>query len=577
MSDLDSHLDAVASADPADTGPLLAYADWLAANGDPARGEFIVLQCPPSPDGSAVPRIRELFDAHGERWFAPAYELLRTAASVRPDADREQTAAAMQGAMHMLTLGSGVVAPMAAPPPDLSEPVSVDVPIVADVTAWGVSMRPDWTAVMERHPGGLNPVEMANLSRMSIVQVERGVIAHVHLSTRAARRVAAFNALLAREPVTHLTVALPPFAPFWQRLDSPLLRRVRHLKLTLVPTSAADEFDPLAHAVFHSPHLSALTKLELDAGWQMEVVGLSPKPKWTHARTAGVLERLTASPLWSRLTSLQLTSGGGVGWWADLPALADAPADTALEELTVLGMDALGDSPAPPPEVYAALARLPFASRLKKLHLHGLPLGAGAIERLFTGTDWNRLEVLTLGTCGLGDAGAKALAAVGPAALPALRNLDLSSNEIGDSGAEALAASPLFRQLRTLGLSTNGIRDAGARALATALDTSELRTLNLMTIGYIETITRPFGPQKWTDRILRWVTLPLWLPMLLLGRLFGGKHVRRMPLTAGVSAGERARLKSRYGNRILFGDEWRGGQPPTAAPPSASAVSRSSE
>lgn len=562
MSDLDSHLDAVASADPGDTAPLLAYADWLARNGDPARGEFIVLQCQPSPDGSVVPRVRELFAAHGERWFAPAYELLRTAASVRPDADREQSAAAVHGAMQMLSLGSGVVAPMAAPPPDLSEPVSVDVPIVVDVTAWGVTLRPDWTEVLRRHPGGLAPQELANLSRMTMVQVERGVTTHLHLGGQAVRRVAAFNRLLAAEPVTHLTVALPPFAPVWQRLDGQPLRRLRHLKLTLIPMSAADEFDPLAHAVFTSPHLSALTNLELDAGWRLEAAGHSPTPEWTHARTAGVLERLTSSPLWPRLTALRLSSGGGAGWWADLPALADAPADTPLEELTVMGMDALGDQPAPPPQAFGALARLPFASRLKKLHLHGLTLGAGEVERLFSGTDWSRLERLTLSTGGLGDAGAKALAAIGPTTLPALRDLDLSDDGIGDAGAEALAASPLFRQLRTLGLSQNRIGDAGARGLAAALDASELRTLNLMTIGYIDALTRPFGPQRWTDRLVRWVTLPLLLPMLLLGRLLGGKRMRRMPLTAGVSAAERARLKGRYGDRILFGDEFRTKQVP---------------
>lgn len=407
-----------------------------------------------------------------------------------------------------------------------------------------------------------------------MVQVERGVVTRVHLSGAAARRVTAFNSLLAAEPVTDLTLALPPFAPFWQRLAGPPLRRLRHLKLTLVPTSAADEFDPLAHAVFHCPHLSALTGLELDAGWRMEAVGLFTQPKWTHARTAGVLERLTASPLWSRLNSLRLTSGGGAGWWPDLPALADGPADTPLEELTVMGMDVLGNPPATPPEAFAALARVPFGPRLKKLHLHGLPLGAGAIERMFTMGDWSQLEWLTLAACNLGDAGAKALAAVGPTALPALRRLELSDNGIGDVGAQALAASPLVRPLRTLGLSQNRIGDAGALALAGVLDGSELRTVNLMTIGLLDVTTRPLPGEWWADRLLRWVTLPLRLPMLLLGRLFGSKHVKRMPLTAGVSAGERARLKGKYGDRILFGDEWRGGPPTSGVPPSTSASAR---
>jgi hypothetical protein len=62
--------------------------------------------------------------------------------------------------------------------------------------------------------------------------------------------------------------------------------------------------------------------------------------------------------------------------------------------------------------------------------------------------------------------------------------------------------------------------------------------------------------ERWRDRILRWVTLPVFLPLVLVGRLFGSKQVRRMPLTANTSSAVRARLKKLYGDRILFGDEW---------------------
>jgi hypothetical protein len=194
---------------------------------------------------------------------------------------------------------------------------------------------------------------------------------------------------------------------------------------------------------------------------------------------------------------------------------------------------------------------------LKAVHLNGVPLGADGVSRLLTGNEWGRVEQLTLAGARLGDVGVKALAAVGPAALPALRTLSLSDNGIGDAGAKALAASPLFRQLRTLDLGQNRVGDAGAEALAAGLDGGELRTLNLTVIGLLDVSTRSFGPKKrWRDRVLRWVAFPFLLPFLLLGWLFGGRQVRRVPLTARTSSAVRARLKEKYGNRILFGDEW---------------------
>jgi uncharacterized protein (TIGR02996 family) len=62
---------------PDDDTPRLVYADWLAENGDPARGEFIQLQCEFSrglragdPFPSDEARMQELLDAHGDRWEA---------------------------------------------------------------------------------------------------------------------------------------------------------------------------------------------------------------------------------------------------------------------------------------------------------------------------------------------------------------------------------------------------------------------------------------------------------------------------------------------------------------------------
>jgi uncharacterized protein (TIGR02996 family) len=71
-------LRAVAAA-PDDDTPRLVYADWLEEHGDPARGEFIRLQCryadrlaagPVPADEPDVVRARELWEAHGDRWRA---------------------------------------------------------------------------------------------------------------------------------------------------------------------------------------------------------------------------------------------------------------------------------------------------------------------------------------------------------------------------------------------------------------------------------------------------------------------------------------------------------------------------
>lgn len=559
MSDLDSLLDAVAEATDADTTPLLAYADWLARHGDRERAEFIRLQCEPAaPDGTPHPRVKELFDAHGRGWFAPAYDLLRATATTSPNAHKVALDAVHGTMLRVAAAASGVIVPHTQfSTPDVFEAESVPLAVAADVSGCGITLRENWTDFLERHPGSFGPQEISKLSRLSMVQVVKGVVTQVHLSESAAKRAAACADLLTREPVTHLTVALPPIPPHWHRLDGPHLRRVRHFKLTLTPMTADDDFAPLAAAVFASPHLSAVTELDLDAGRQMHPAsGLSTQPKWTHANTAGVLERLVASPLWRRLTALRLTSGGA-GWLHDLSVLADAPPDTRLESLAVQCWDAYGERPDTLPDVTETLGRLPVGPKLKAVHLHGMPLRADGVGRLLTGTDWSRVGQLTLAGVGLGDAGAKALVAVGPTALPAVRTLCLSDNGIGNAGALALAASPLARQLHSLDLSQNRIGDAGAEALAAGLDGGELRTLNLTVFGLLDATARAFDPkERWVHRIFRWVTFPLILPFLLLVRLTGGRHVRRMPLTASTSSAVRGRLKENYGNRILFGDEW---------------------
>jgi len=105
----------------------------------------------------------------------------------------------------------------------------------------------------------------------------------------------------------------------------------------------------------------------------------------------------------------------------------------------------------------------------------------GSVEQL------TRLSELSLHGCGIGNAGARALAAS-----PYLRNLtvlDLSYNDIGDSGAQALASSPnlsrltalyLYRPTMTIDPTRQDIiQDIGACALASSPHLSRLTELGL--------------------------------------------------------------------------------------------------
>lgn len=72
MSDQEAFLAAVA-ADPDDDLPRLVFADWCEENGDPARAEFIRLQCAlarqPVPDTDLRLRSYDLLDANEHRWL----------------------------------------------------------------------------------------------------------------------------------------------------------------------------------------------------------------------------------------------------------------------------------------------------------------------------------------------------------------------------------------------------------------------------------------------------------------------------------------------------------------------------
>jgi uncharacterized protein (TIGR02996 family) len=122
----------------------------------------------------------------------------------------------------------------------------------------------------------------------------------------------------------------------------------------------------------------------------------------------------------------------------------------------------------------AALADAPTLPRLTALDLYGCGLTSAAVGTLAASGHLGRLTDLVLGdNFQIGDAGAEALA--GPhTRLTRLERLHLSFAGIGDAGARALAASPALTNLRALDLGYNAIGADGARALA---DSPHLRSL----------------------------------------------------------------------------------------------------
>jgi uncharacterized protein (TIGR02996 family) len=111
------------------------------------------------------------------------------------------------------------------------------------------------------------------------------------------------------------------------------------------------------------------------------------------------------------------------------------------------------------------LARVPEIAMLRELDLRRVRLKT-TVATLVRATCFRNLEVLGLEQCGLGVKATAVFAKADPERLPKLFALELANNGLGDAGAKLLAAAPILRQIRWLDLSNNNIGDAGARAIA---------------------------------------------------------------------------------------------------------------
>lgn len=114
-------------------------------------------------------------------------------------------------------------------------------------------------------------------------------------------------------------------------------------------------------------------------------------------------------------------------------------------------------------------------SNLRRLCLFDWRTGPGLASTLATWEAACDLVELDLGSCDLGDEGARVLAAI---PFSSLERLELHANEIGPAGVAALLSAPFARGLRSLGLENNPLGARGAACLATA-NLPTLRELDL--------------------------------------------------------------------------------------------------
>jgi TPR repeat protein len=128
-------------------------------------------------------------------------------------------------------------------------------------------------------------------------------------------------------------------------------------------------------------------------------------------------------------------------------------------------------------ELSRVLARAPAG--FEELDLSNCGIGDAGARAIAGVLAQSSLTYLNIGENSIGDIGARAIAAVLDNVQCSLKNLRLSINCIGDAGAEAIAGVLAQSSLTTLTLSNNPIGDAGAGAIAAVLSQSNLTDLTI--------------------------------------------------------------------------------------------------
>jgi hypothetical protein len=319
-----------------------------------------------------------------------------------------------------------------------------------------------------------------------------GLVSWINLSP--ANFLAHGEELLRREPCA--TVALKGDGPLGEVLVSPLLGRIRSLRLQDAPAGPGT-----AEALARSPYLGNLKDIDLCPGLSDEELAAfvaSPHLRLERFRSNGpvgpaTLKALATGNLWPRLKRAELQWDSALD--ADGIARLAAMPSPALEDLWLSRLNL-------PDEAAFALAGADWPA-LKSLWLGQNRIGWDGLAALITSERLASLDHLDTEINALrGQRPARQWPTVkgkfrrlklfcndltdddvammcGLPWLSGLGRLDLGGNQITDAGAETLAGSPVWMGLSALEMGQNRIGPVGTRALMAAEWAAGLKDLSL--------------------------------------------------------------------------------------------------
>jgi uncharacterized protein (TIGR02996 family) len=380
MTQADAFLKAIVE-HPEDDTPRLVCADWLEEHGDPARAEFIRVQCEIARGQAGDPRLgalrtREgkLFNEHKTEWRKDVQTWARSSVRfARGFIDRVTVRASEFGRWGALLLRRAPI-----------QELRIDR-VTDDVLA--------------------RAAEMPEMARLRRLELDVGDFTATGLRALAA---------------------------------SPHLRCLAELKLFLHPVAGE-----VGEVIAAAAHLDGLHTLIVCGGQPGDAgaatlarcrapANLTTLVIWNSAGGDAVAQALANSPCLASLAELGLLTGQ-IGPAGAL-ALAGSARLRGLSRLHLGNNQTLGDAGA------AALVENPHYRDLVELNLVGCELGPAGAGALAAAPHLGRLNLLYLSHNSIGDEGARALAA--SPHLANLTKLELKGAGIGEEGWEALAASP---------------------------------------------------------------------------------------------------------------------------------------
>jgi uncharacterized protein (TIGR02996 family) len=445
---------------PDDDAPRLAFADWLAANGEAARAAFIRAQIaeaniPPVTRQADPWRLGSYFSSHS--WTEPPVEVLHFGWDQHsPERNRLHE--------EIRALRDSHAAEWRRKLPD-------DWPDTEPIFRRGFVER------LEIPVGQLVRYPARYLDAAPIRTLTLCWKPGYPLNSYEQAPVVAALPQLARLECLNFSVSGREFVSTFVRafIVTPEASNLRTLDL-----SRTEVEEDTLHAVIASDHLRELQSLNLSHNTFgpdfLEALGATDK--LPGLRTLGLsdckmtpegADRFFRGRLMGQLTNVSFTWNAEFGE-GGTAAIAACPHLARFRFLTI-HRNAIREGGC------RRLAESPYASNLETLHIGNSDVtGAGLAELLKSGS-LRSLNTLMLNRNPIDAAGAAAFANITPA-IP-LRRLDLSNCPLGDEGVRLLAESPFMQSLTNLKLKDCKFGDAGAIALASCPYLTEMRELDL--------------------------------------------------------------------------------------------------